>query len=271
MASRAAACSLAMLLLAAGGGCAGGARHNPHARWTPSANFDAREPTLVVLHYTQEADVRSALRTLRTRNAGGRVSAHYLIGRDGSTYQLVAETERAWQAGASFWAGSGDVNSRSIGIELDNDGTRPFPQVQIDALLRLLDDLTRRLPIRRSNIIGHADVAPTRRADPGVHFPWAELARHGYGLWYDAAPLADAPAGFDALLALRLIGYAVDDPLAAIVAFHRHFRGDVVGVLDATDLRILANLQDKLLREGVQPPPPPTDLQQLRALQPDRD
>lgn len=259
-------CCIALALLL--GGCASAPPRNPIAQWVPSPNFDAREPTLIVLHFTQEANAQTALNTLRTKNSGGPVSAHYLVAKDGTIYQLVADGERAWQAGPSFWAGAGDVNSRSIGIEIDNRGNEAFAQPQIDALLKLLADLTTRYPIRRFNIIGHADVAVTRRADPGVWFPWGELAAHGFGLWPDADPLPDPPAGFDPMLALRLIGYAVTDPTAAIVAWHRHFRANDAAQLDATDLRILWNLQGKLLRQGVDPPPPPPTYQQLKDLQP---
>lgn len=259
-------CAGLALLLA---GCASAPQRNPLAQWVASPNVDARAPTLIVLHYTQEADAQTALHTLRTRNSGGPVSAHYLVAKSGTIYQLVADGARAWQAGPSFWGGAGDVNSRSIGIEIDNRGNEPFAQPQIDALLKLLTDLTTRYDIRRTSIIGHADVAATRRADPGVFFPWSELAARGFGLWYDAGALPDPPSGFDPMLALRLIGYSVTDPLAAIVAFHRHFAASDAASLDARDLQILWNLQGKLMAQGVQPAPPPTTYQQLKGLQPD--
>lgn len=173
------------------------------------------------------------------------MSAHYLIGRDGTIYQLVADDARAWHAGASFWAGAGDVNSRSIGIELDNDGDESFAPPEIDALLRLLADLTARLGIDPRNIVAHSDVAPERKDDPGAQFPWGVLATHGFGLWYDAGTLPDPPAGFDPMLALQLIGYDTRDPAAAIAAFHRHYRAGDAPQLDATDLRILYDLQRK--------------------------
>lgn len=233
------------LLLA---GCATAPPHNPLARWAGSPNHNARSATLIVLHYTGEAGVQRALQTLTTRNLQGPVSAHYLIGRDGTIWQLVAEDERAWHAGDSFWAGENDVNSRSIGIELDNDGEEPFAQPEIDALLRLLADITARLQIPRTNIVGHTDVAPTRKDDPGVWFPWGALAEHGFGLWYDAGPLPDPPPGFDPMAALRPIGYDLGDPAAAVIAYHRHYRASDAPTLDAADLRMLHNLQDKLMR-----------------------
>ncbi|HEX7130682.1 MAG TPA: N-acetylmuramoyl-L-alanine amidase [Rhodanobacteraceae bacterium] len=223
---------------------------NPLAIWVPSPNHNARQPTLIVLHFTGEHSVQRALDVLRSRNSAGPVSAHYLIGRDGVIYQLVPETARAWHAGVSQWGNSEDVNSDSIGIELDNDGEEPFAQPQMDSLLRLLVDITTRLDIPRTHVVGHSDVAPTRKDDPGLWFPWSELAARGFGLWYDAGPLPDPPPGFDPIAALRLIGYDVSDPVAAIVAFHRHYRAMAAPQLDAGDLRILWNLQGKLLATG---------------------
>lgn len=238
--------------------------HNPLAVWVASPNFGVRRASMIVLHYTQEANAKDALHTLRTRNPGGPVSAHYLVGRNGMIYQLVADKNRAWHAGASWWGTSDDVNSRSIGIEIDNNGAEPYPQTQIDSLLRLLTNLTTKLEIPPSAIVGHADVAPTHRADPGVLFPWAELAKHGFGLWYDAGPLPDPPAGFDPMVALRLIGYDITDPVAAVIAWHRHFRADSATTFDAPDLRILWNLEGKVMCEGLSrsdpdkmPPAPP--------------
>jgi N-acetylmuramoyl-L-alanine amidase len=249
---------LVLMLLA---GCVSTPLRNPLAVWVPSKNYNARQPSMIVLHYTQEGSAQEALDTLRTRNSGGPVSAHYLIGKDGTIYQLVSEEERAWHAGDSQWGVTDDVNSRSIGIELDNNGSEAFAQPEIDSLLRLLTDITTRRGIPRTAIVGHADIAPTRKDDPGVWFPWSELAAYGFGLWYDPGPLPDPPPGFDPMVALRLIGYDLTDPTAAIVAYHRHYRASTEPQLDAGDLRILWNLQGKLMRMGVatsqaQGPPP---------------
>ncbi|MBS0432299.1 MAG: N-acetylmuramoyl-L-alanine amidase [Proteobacteria bacterium] len=241
----------ALLLLA---GCVSAPPRNPLAVWVPSGNYNARQASMIVLHYTQEGSAREALDTLRTRNSGGPVSAHYLIGKDGTIYQLVAEDERAWHAGDSQWGVTDDVNSRSIGIELDNNGDEPFAQPEIESLLRLLADITTRLGIPRTSIVGHADIAPTRKDDPGVWFPWDQLAAHGFGLWYDAGALPDPPSGFDPMVALKLVGYDLSDPTAAIVAFHRHYRAGTAPQLDAGDLRILWNLQGKLMRMGTAAP-----------------
>lgn len=239
-----------MLLITLLAACAHAPQHNPMATWVPSPNFEPRRAILIVIHATEQDSVAESLDTLRGANSGGPVSAHYLIGRDGALYQLVDDDKRAWHAGPGRWGTITDVNSASIGIELDNDGESPFPAAQIDALLRLLDDLTTRLDIPRSQIIGHADMAPTRKRDPGKLFPWSQLAAAGFGVWPDV-PLTEPPPDFDPLQALRLLGYSLDDRTpgneraAAVRAFHLHFRGiddddqDDSIHLDTQDARIL--------------------------------
>ena len=224
-----------VVLLAA---CTSTPTRNPLATWVPSPNHDLRRPVLIVLHFTSQHSVQQSLETLRTQNSGGPVSAHYLIGRDGHIYQLVADQLRAWHAGPGHWGTITDVNSASIGIELDNDGHSPFAPPQMASLLRLLTDLTERLRIPRTQIIGHEDFAPARRADPGPLFPWKQLAAAGFGVWPQGA-LIDPPAGFDPWLALGAIGYPLDDRAAAVRAFHHHFRGMDGDALDAEDLRVL--------------------------------
>lgn len=238
---------LACLALALLGACAPLPPRNPIATWVPSKNFDIRKPQLIVLHFTDQDSVQQALATLRTQNSGGPVSAHYLIGRDGHIYQLVSDVERAWHAGGGRWGTITDVNSASIGIEIDNDGHSPFPQAQIASVIRLLADLTQRWEIPRAQIIGHEDMAPARKDDPGPLFPWATLAAAGFGLWPDPpASLPDLPPGFDPWMALTAIGYSLDDRPAAVRAFHNHFRGTGGDALDADDARILANLVGKI-------------------------
>jgi N-acetylmuramoyl-L-alanine amidase len=175
----------------------------------------------VVIHYTASSSAEQALRTLASPQAG--VSAHYLIGRDGAIIQLVDERARAWHAGASRWGAMHDLNSASIGIELDNDSSEPYPAVQIDSLLRLLADLRERHRLRPASFLGHSDVAPRRKVDPGPHFPWATLAAHGLGVWCDP-PASPAPTGFDALLGLQSIGYDTRDRSAALGAFRLRYR-----------------------------------------------
>ncbi len=225
--------------------CAHAPPHNPLATWVPSPNHDIRRPVVIVLHYTDEHSVQQALHTLRTENSGGPVSAHYLIGADGHIYQLVADQWRAWHAGPGRWGTITDLNSTSIGIELDNDGHSAFAQPQIDSLLRLLTDLTERLRIPRTQIIGHQDLAPTRKDDPGPLFPWAQLAAAGFGRWPQRT-LVDPPAGFDPWMALAVVGYPLADRPAAVRAFHNHFRGIGGDELDAQDSRILWNLVQQI-------------------------
>ena len=234
----------ALMLLAA---CAHAPAHNPLATWVPSPNYDARRPQLIVLHFTEEKSVEQGLHTLRTGNGEGPVSAHYLIGSDGHIYQLVADEQRAWHAGAGRWGTITEVNSASIGIELDNDGQSPFAPAQIDSLLRLLTDLTTRLRIPRTQIVGHEDFAPTRRNDPGPLFPWKQLADAGFGLWPEG-DLIDPPTGFDPWMALGEIGYPLDDRAAAARAFHHHYRGIDSDTLDAQDLPILYALTRRIER-----------------------
>ena len=247
----------AIVLLAA---CAATPARNPLATWVPSTNYGERRAQLIVLHFTDENSVRNSLKTLRTGNSGGPVSAHYLIGGDGHIYQLVADALRAWHAGPGRWGTITDVNSASIGIELDNDGSSPFAPAQISSLLRLLTDLTDRLRVARTQVVGHEDVAPTRKSDPGPRFPWKQLADAGFGLW-PQGPLTDPPPGFDPWMALSVIGYPPDDRAAVVRAFHHHYRGiDGIGTdgsmddngvdsgrLDADDLRILYALMRQLL------------------------
>lgn len=219
------------------------APRNPIATWVPSENFDVRRPVVIVLHFTEQDSVQQSLDTLRSRNSGGRVSSHYLVGDDGRIYQLVSDQDRAWHAGAGRWGTITDLNSASIGIEIDNDGSEPYTESQIAGLLRLLDDLTTRLRIPKSQVLGHSDLAPTRKVDPGPHFPWKRLADAGYGRFPQGA-LADPSQGFDGWSAMQVFGYALDDRAAALRAFRMRFRGrddgaEITPQLDVEDLRIL--------------------------------
>lgn len=228
-----------VLIVALLAGCAGAPR-NPLARWEPSENYGPRLPILIVIHATEQTSVAESLATLRSENSTGPVSAHYLIGRDGTVYQLVSDAHRAWHAGAGSWGSITDVNSASLGIELDNDGVADFPEAQVAALLRLLDDLCTRHRIPRTQVIAHADLAPVRKRDPNARFPWQRLAQSGFGAW-PAEPLAEPPPGFDPWLAMRAFGYPLEDRAAALRAFRRRFRGAEFPdtPLDELDARIL--------------------------------
>ena len=238
---------LLALLLAA---CAPLPPKNPLGQWAPSPNHEPRRAQLIVLHFTDEGSVGESLNTLRTANSGGPVSAHYLIGEDGGIHQLVRDQDRAWHAGGGRWGTITDVNSASIGIELDNDGDEDFAEAQITSLLVLLTDLTERLKIPPSQVIGHEDMAPTRKIDPGPRFPWARLAAAGFGLWPQTT-LVDPPASFDPWLALAAVGYPLEDRAAAVRAFHHHFRGMEGTELDTEDLRILHDLSSRMTGAGM--------------------
>ncbi len=177
---------------------------------------------MLVLHYTGMQSAQAALE--RLCDPAAEVSAHYLIDEAGKVFPLVDEGNRAWHAGLSSWRGHSDVNSRSIGIELVNPGHefgyRPFPSAQMTALADLAHALLARWPIPARNVVGHSDVAPRRKQDPGELFDWRWLARQGIGRWPEPA----APATGDAVALLAEYGYDVSDPRAALIAFQRHFR-----------------------------------------------
>lgn len=213
------------------------------ARWTPSPNFDARRPNLVVIHHTGNDAIEPALATLT--NPAREVSAHYAIERDGTVYQLVDERMRAWHAGKSRWGADTDVNSSSIGIELDNNGHEPYAEPQVVALLALLADLQDRYHIPSANFVGHGDIAPGRKVDPSALFPWKRLADRGFGLWCDPGAF-DPAVPVDVPLSLQALGYDVANADAAARAFNRHFMGiedspqlspEAVGVLDCLVMR----------------------------------
>jgi N-acetylmuramoyl-L-alanine amidase len=185
----------------------------------PSSSFDERRPNYVILHHTGDEDAERALTVLTDPLA--KVSSHYLIARDGTIFYLVDEQVRAWHAGESYWAGNRDLNSASLGIELVNNGSEPFPETQIAALTALLADIKDRYRIPPANFLGHGDVAPGRKVDPSRWFPWQALAAQGFGLWCDA-PQEPVP-GIDDTLLLGAFGYDVTNLDAAVAAFKRRF------------------------------------------------
>jgi len=213
--------------------------------WQPSPNFDVRRPNFVIIHATASNTANRALHALT--DPARQVSAHYLVARDGTLFQLIDERARAWHAGLSAWGADTDLNSASLGIELDNDGAEPFPDVQIEALLALLDDIATRYRIPAANYLGHGDIAPQRKVDPSAYFPWRTLAARGYGLWCDP-PLPDAPADMDTMLALQAYGYDVSNPDAAVRAFKRHFLADDMTL--EWDPRSRSTLHCLLLQKG---------------------
>jgi N-acetylmuramoyl-L-alanine amidase len=213
----------------------------------PSPNFDVRRHpvSLVVLHYTGMQSAAEALDRLTDPDA--KVSAHWVVAEDGQIISLVEEANRAWHAGKAWWRGITDVNSASIGIEIVNPGHefgyRPFPDEQMAAVETLVAAAVARFGIDPSNVIGHSDVAPTRKDDPGELFDWQRLARAGL-----ATPVPQD--GFDpnwtdegTLAALHRYGYNVTDPRAAVVAFQRRWRpANIDGAIDDETRTILRGL-----------------------------
>ena len=189
--------------------------------WIGTTNFNMRKPNFVVLHHTAQANCEATLNTFT--NEKTQVSAHYVICKEGMVHQMLGNYLRGWHAGAAKWGGSTDLNSTSIGIELDNDGTAVYTEVQINALLQLLAQLKKEFTIPTANFIGHGDIAPGRKVDPGANFPWQKLAASGYGLWYADTTNLSVPQNFSVNDALRIIGYDVSNANAALGAFRRHF------------------------------------------------
>lgn len=215
---------------------------------TPSPNFDERSlpVSILVLHYTGMPDAQSAINWMA--NPDSKVSAHYVVTEDGNIVRMVDETKRAWHAGVAHWRGISDVNSASVGIELVNPGHewgyRPFPQAQINALIPLVHDIMQRHRITRGNVVGHSDIAPSRKQDPGELFPWMKLAKLRLALPRPTRNLMD-PLWSDSafLLALERFGYDMSDPQAAVIAFQRRFRPELIdGIIDGECRAILLAL-----------------------------
>ena len=207
--------------------------------------------SMVVLHYTGMKSAAEALERMCDPEA--EVSAHYMIDEAGAVTSLVPEEKRAWHAGRSYWRGVTDVNSASIGIELVNPGHewgyRPFPEAQMEALLPLLADIVKRNHIPRGNVVGHSDIAPARKQDPGEFFDWARLGDLGLALKIPLAKMNlfyDNPGAF--YLALERFGYDISDGRAAVTAFQRRWRPELIdGQIDG---EIGAILLELLLEQG---------------------
>ncbi len=197
----------------------------------PSPNHNEREGTpvtMLVMHYTGMQTGEEAL--ARMRDPEAKVAAHYMVETDGRIFKLVPEDRRAWHAGIGFWRGVEDINSASIGIEIVNPGHlwgyEEFPEAQIDAVLALTKEILERHPIKPLGVIGHSDLAPDRKDDPGEKFPWARFAEAGLALPPYQGPVSpDAPDFEPALEMLYQIGYAVTlrSHIAPVLAFQRRF------------------------------------------------
>ncbi|MCW3468013.1 N-acetylmuramoyl-L-alanine amidase [Chitinophaga nivalis] len=189
--------------------------------WVGTVNFNMRKPNMVIIHHTAQDSCAQTLKTFTMQPT--QVSAHYVICRDGMIHHMLNDYLRAWHGGVAKWGGVTDINSSSIGIELDNNGLEPFAPAQINSLLILLDTLKLRYNIPAANFVGHGDIAPGRKVDPSAWFPWQQLAGKGFGLWYTDTTNTVVPSPFNQLQALRIIGYDIKDSTAALKAFKRHF------------------------------------------------
>ncbi len=212
--------------------------HHPSPNFGPR-RLDAR-PDMVVLHFTDMVSSEAAL--ARLCDPAAEVSAHYLVGRDGRCWQMVDEAMRAWHAGSGAWGAVTDVNSRSIGIELDNCGAAPFPEPQMAVLERLLAGLLKRWQIPPERVIGHSDMAPARKVDPGPRFDWRRLARAGLSVWPQGTRAAPAdPLAFTE--AATRFGYGRDlDEATRLAAVRLRFRPWAEGPLSPDDVAAITDL-----------------------------
>lgn len=247
-----------------------------------TTNFNLRKPNYVVIHHTAQDSIQQTLKTFTLSRT--QVSSHYVIGREGEVYHMLNDYFRGWHAGVGKWGNNSDLNSSSIGIELDNNGSEEFSEAQIRSLLAVLESLKEDYKIPAENFVGHSDIAPGRKVDPNATFPWERLAEEGYGLWYNEAevktlkteaeffrpnPLAIGrnsiltqrisfldkilfpeviPATFDVEMALRIIGFDTSNMDVALQSFKLHFiQEDIQSPLNEDDLKILYNLYQKYL------------------------
>jgi len=214
-------------------------------QWVGTTNFDLRKPNFVIIHHTAQNSCDQTLRTFTLERT--KVSAHYVICKDGTVHHMLNDYMRAWHGGVAKWGNNTDINSSSIGIEIDNNGFEPFETAQINSLMLLLDKLKTQYKIPAENFIGHGDIAPKRKVDPNIYFPWNQLAQNGYGIWYNPDSTKLMPEGLSIPLALSMVGYDVADSTAAILAFKRHFRQDSTQTMNEADRSVLAQLiQHKL-------------------------
>lgn len=213
--------------------------------WVGTTNFNMRKPNFVIIHHTAQNSCDQTLKTFTLPRS--QVSAHYVICKDGTIHHMLNDYLRAWHGGVSKWGSVSDINSSSIGIELDNNGFETFSEPQLSSLLVLLDTLKNRYKIPANNFIGHADIAPTRKNDPNINFPWKTLAQKGFGSWYGDTTNLTLPESFSTVQALRIVGYDTKDSVAAIQAFKRHFLADSTLGLQENDKKILYNIMLKAM------------------------
>lgn len=211
--------------------------------WVGTTNLSMRKPNFVIIHHTAQNTCDQTLRTFTLPRTA--VSAHYVICRDGTVFHMLNDLLRAHHAGVGKWGSISDMNSSSIGIEIDNNGSEPFTEQQMNSLAQVLDRLKKAYNIPIGNFIGHLDWAPGRKVDPSRQFSWKFLAEKGFGFWYDTTNIS-VPADFNALNALRIIGYNISKPETAIQSYKIHFvPQDTTRVINEADRKILYDLVKK--------------------------
>lgn len=208
-----------------------------------TTNMSMRRANYVIIHHTAQNSCDQTLQTFTLPRT--QVSAHYVICKDGTVFHMLNDLLRAHHAGVSRWGNTTDLNSSSIGIELDNNGFETFTEPQINSLLTLLDRLKKAYSIPAANFIGHGDIAPTRKNDPNWRFPWKQLNEKGFGLWWSDTTNVQVPANFNYLEAIRIVGYDVKDTTAAIVGFKRHFLQDTTKRMTPAAEKVLYSLYKK--------------------------
>jgi N-acetylmuramoyl-L-alanine amidase len=214
------------------------------SEWVGTPNMGLRRPNYVIIHHTSDYDCSATLKEFTTHGRR-QASAHYVICKDGTVYHMLNDLLRAHHAGDSKWGNTTDLNSSSIGIELDNDGDQPFTGPQLNSLITLLSRLKSAYKVPVSNFIGHGDVAPKRKNDPNWRFPWKELSEKGFGLWWDDTTGITVPENFDYVMALRIVGYDVSELQAAVISFKRHFMQDINEEMTPAAIKILFALYRK--------------------------
>jgi len=211
--------------------------------WISTVNFNLRKPNFVIIHHTAQDSLQQTLKTFTLTRT--QVSAHYVISDDGTVVQMLNDYLRAWHCGNAIWGRNTDINSASIGIELDNNGFEPFSEEQINSLLALLSRLKKEYNIPTANFIAHSDIAPTRKSDPSALFPWKNLAQLGFGFWPNA-DLEKAPDNFNIEQGLRIIGYDTRNLSSAIKAFKLHYiQNEVDEVLNVKTINTIYSIYYK--------------------------
>jgi len=215
------------------------------ASWACTTNFNMRKPNFVIIHHTAQNSCDQTLKTFTTVKT--QVSAHYVICKDGTVHHMLNDYLRAWHGGVGKWGNNTDINSSSIGIEIDNNGVDVFTEEQLVSLVKLLGSLKRTHGVPAANFIGHSDIAPTRKVDPNIHFPWKRLADNGYGLWWNDTTGVQLPENFNHLQAFRIVGYDIKDSAAVIGAFKRKYVQQESKILNEADKKVLYALYQKHL------------------------